>query len=710
MLESSGNRDLKLHVVGMAILALTSVSWANGDNLIDNGDFSAGTAEWATAGNVTILNSGGWQDSPYARLVPASGATAELQRTVVGLEPKTRYTIAARVRTSDRLAPPILSIRSGAQIEKAHGWVAIGDENQWLERRFEVFTNPDATSLEIALVGWQTELPVTVDFDEVRLYAGRLDDVPNGDWSLPPSITAAPEPGDEIILNGNFEDGETGWSLGINAEIVDDNGPVMCLTSSEHTSRCTQTVSLGLPPFSEWTVTCQARVDPGVVASMYLESASGLSATVAIDNTEWQPITLTVQTGNEWVSGPTLKLENWKNQPGSAWYRNITWIANGEEWSPTTAIEPVPQLDPIHETFDEGLDSNRWLLSNKAWGGDNGGVTSENISIVNDFDNGKPIRALRLEAHGDLYDGDVVANGRKTRVGAAIATREYFASGRYTVRARIAPELGAVTAFWPFHYIDYYPSEPGYWHEPNPRRNTEIDWEFPTDLMGTGQDQADAFGLDPSEIAFTNARTNSWGGQFGGEGGEHKGRIVLHDAEGHIVDLAEDWAAGIYHDFTIEWHSGEIDPDSAGDERLTTGCVRWYFDDILVDELLDVEFGQGNVPFRGARFWIGVWFAAAGYGDEVGWGGSPDFNTTATYISDVIIEPFNDPRDTWVRETVPNLAWDSPDTYPGTPCPSDLNSDGWVNTQDLLLLLDQWGVYGLEDLLEMLSMWGICKR
>ena len=152
------------------------------------------------------------------------------------------------------------------------------------------------------------------------------------------------------------------------------------------------------------------------------------------------------------------------------------------------------------------------------------------------------------------------------------------------------------------------------------------------------------------------------------------------------------------------------------------GCVRWYFDDVLIDELLDVEFGQGNVPFRAARFWIGVWFPASGYGDETGWGGSPDFNTTALHIASVEIEPFNEPRDLWVRETVPNIEWATPDAYPTgapAPCPADLTNDLVVNVNDLLVLLGAWGTSAADitgdgttnvnDLLTLIAGWGTCQ-
>ena len=44
------------------------------------------------------------------------------------------------------------------------------------------------------------------------------------------------------------------------------------------------------------------------------------------------------------------------------------------------------------------------------------------------------------------------------------------------------------------------------WDAPSRIRNTEIDWEFPTDAANATMD-------DP--IGFDKARTNTWGGKFG---------------------------------------------------------------------------------------------------------------------------------------------------------------------------------------------------
>lgn len=671
----------------------------------------------------------GYDGTNGLRLVPGPGITAQAVQRIEGLQPRNRYTVMAKVRTSNRLCPPILAIRNGAQIDKASGYTSIEEEGRWVEERFEFFTDEGSTAVDLVLQAWQTTETAVIHVDEIRLLEGRQPAPSPEDWQGsfggPPSITVQPAPGDNIVGNGDFSGSDSGpWAPGIEAEIVETSiGQAMRLLSTEDTSRARQAIDLALAPNTTYRLSAMAKVDPGVVASMYLVGSSDFFTTTPIDNTDWARIDIDFTTGDAWVSNLKLTLENWKNQPGAAWFTDVSMEATGTEWSPTTDLVPVP-VDGFVETFDSGsLDRDRWLISRKAWGGDNGGVSPLNCSLVHDIDDGQPIIALRMQANGDLYDGPIEHEGRSTRVGAAIATRQYYASGRYEVRARVAPELGVVTAFWPFHYIDFYPGQDGHWHEPNPRRNTEIDWEFPTDLRGN-EAEAEAEGIDPNAIAFTNARSNSWGGQFGGEGGEHKGRFLLRNSFGEVVDIAVDSREGIYHDYAIEWHSGS-DLGDNGVTRDEPGCVRWYFDDVLIDELYDVEFGQGNVPYRAARFWIGAWFPAAGYLGEVGWGGSPDFDETELLIASVSITPFYEPRDSWETETVPNLAWATPDEYPdpidSTPCPADIDGDARVGVTDLLWVLTWWntstpsadidgsGVVDTSDLLLVIAEWGACR-
>ena len=708
----SGSRSITCSIIALAGLTGTAAAQ---QNLLENGSFESGLTGWTSTGQV-LLQDEAWEGSRSVRMTPASQQTAQLAQRVENLEPGGRYTIAARIRTSDPLHPPILGIRDGAQIAKAHGWVAIDDANIWLERRFEVHVDTTATSFEVYLQGWQSEDPAVVEFDSVRLWKGRQPP-PTADpgmdpWPQAPVISVAPAAGDTLAGNPGFDDPSGGsWALGINASIIEvESRPTLRLLSSPDTSRASQPITCALPPEGEWVISVEARVDPNVVASLYFTGSDEYLSTHSFQNTQWERIELPITSGDKWIRNGKLTLENWKNQPGSAWFRDLRFIAKGGEWTPTLDSPPARNTEVFFDDFSSGrLDPKDWLVSTKAWGGDNGGVAPANVQLVEDFDEGEPIIALRLEAHGDDYTGDLVHNGRSTRVGAAIATRQYHASGRYEVRARVAPEYGTCTAFWPFHYIDHRMGEAEYWHEPNPRRNTEIDWEFPTDLAGA----------DTGNFSFTKARTNSWGGQFGGEGGEHKGRIELTDEAGAPLDLAMEALDGRYHTFTIEWRSGS----DLGDEAITrdeVGSVRWLIDGRLVDELHDVSFGQGNVPYRAARFWLGTWFPSAGYAGDVGWTGNPNFDTTAAHIAWVRITPFDSPRDQWVDETVPNLAWADPVDYPtGIEIePADLNGDGVVGGADLAILLARWntsdpqgdldgsGLVDGADLTRLLAAWG----
>lgn len=684
----------------VALLGAGSVvCCAETPNLIENGSFESEFTSWMPLGATKIVTES-FDGTKAVELDPEPNVNAEIVQRVEGLKPRMRYTLAARVRADNRLSPPAIGVRNGAQIDKANAWVAVDEEGRWLERRVEFHVDEDSTGVDVYASVWRTDLAGSATIDDVRLFEGRqpapemLPDEPPR--RAAPPIATVPVAGSNIILESDFDGDGSAWALGIMAEVVEEDGaPAMRLTSSADTSRASQVLSLGLPPGAEYILSADVKVDPGVVASMYLTGSNGFLATRSFGNTEWARIEIPVQPGSEWVGNTKLTLENWKNQPGAAWYRNISMEATGEEWSPTKEDPPAPTSAVFFDDFSSGsLDSDQWLVSEKAWGGDNGGVSPLNVQLVRDMDGDEEIIALRLGANGDLYDGSIEHNGRKTRVGAAIATRDYYASGRYEVRARVAPEQGVCTAFWPFHYIDYQPAQDEYWHEPNPRRNTEIDWEFPTDLRGNETEAAE-YGIDPEAFSFSNARTNSWGGQFGGEGGEHKGRKVLVDDNGDVIDLAIDALDGKYHTFTFEWRSG-ADTGNETIDRLEgqVGSVKWYIDGVLIDELDDVTFGQGNVPFRGARFWLGTWFPAAGYGDATGWTGDPLFDTAAAHIAWVRITPFNEPRDTWVSETVPNLAWASPDAYPQEIAPlqpEDLDRNGRVDGADLTILLGSWG-------------------
>jgi beta-glucanase (GH16 family) len=135
-----------------------------------------------------------------------------------------------------------------------------------------------------------------------------------------------------------------------------------------------------------------------------------------------------------------------------------TLVLVGAAWMAATGPASAQFFDDFNGTK---LDSTKWMVKEKAWGVQNGGVVSDNITVSNGM--------LHLIGHGDLYTGPVQGVDRKghrvdrvTRVGAAITTQNYFASGKYEVRWKLPPNLGACSAMWTFHYEEASPADPKY--------------------------------------------------------------------------------------------------------------------------------------------------------------------------------------------------------------------------------------------------------
>src|SRR5690606_5767777 len=124
------------------------------------------------------------------------------------------------------------------------------------------------------------------------------------------------------------------------------------------------------------------------------------------------------------------------------------------------------------------------------------------------------------------------------RVGAAIATKEYFASGRYEVHMKVAPEFGACTAMWTFHYQEYYPGDPEYKEKhvgggDYYAINHEIDIEFP------GRP-----GPAHQGFSFEKALFNTWIG-------ENEDEYTTN-----YVDLGFSVADGRFRTYRFDWHTG----------------------------------------------------------------------------------------------------------------------------------------------------------
>lgn len=292
-------------------------------------------------------------------------------------------------------------------------------------------------------------------------------------------------------------------------------------------------------------------------------------------------------------------------------------------------INQAGQTEAFFDDFSgNALDTGKWLVAEKMWGGWNGGVVPENVSVSSG--------TLKLEGHGNLYTGDVQGCNKNLpggiRTGAAIATRDYYASGCYEVVAKVAPVLGACSAIWTFEYEEYDKDSEEYKNYPDQTGklaivNHEIDIELPT---------ANA---DFDTPTFRAARFNTY---------EMENR-----SKSHFQTLPEAVDDGQWHTYRFDWHTGDANEQAR---------VDFYVD----GQLLYTSYE--HIPTHASRLWLGIWFPASkdsdgdGFGDT-GWTGTADFDTAVFEIDSVRITPYCEAGDTVGNETYPKDGW-AADSFP----------------------------------------------
>lgn len=275
----------------------------------------------------------------------------------------------------------------------------------------------------------------------------------------------------------------------------------------------------------------------------------------------------------------------------------------------------------------------------KGWGGANGGVVAENVSIGLD-DTGTT--ALILESHGDNYTGTVQgvdragnpkynANGTPwvKRVGAVVVSKDYFGFGRYEYEAKVVQVLGVASAFWHFHYQEVYPDDPrwdSYINDLGLRpsgdsengyyivRNNEIDIELPSHLLGGNIE-------DPS---LSNGKFNTWRGEL-------QNYDVAPGAPGYWEEYRDNYRAlgfnaanGQYHVYRYDWYHDRVE---------------FYVDNVLIVTNINNQFGydSNNIPNVAGKVTIGPWFPSG----AVKWAGpTADFDVEKMYVKSFNYTPF----------------------------------------------------------------------
>ncbi len=357
------------------------------------------------------------------------------------------------------------------------------------------------------------------------------------------------------------------------------------------------------------------------------------------------------------------------------------------------------------------LNSKAWLFAEKAWGagGNNGGVVHDNVTLTNSV--------LRLEAHGDNYPGPVrgVDNygqrvTRVTRVGGAIATSNYFASGRYEVRMQLPQHYGAASAIWTFHYEEAYSDTPLYsvlaalggvaktnflnlglspaqveslWSDLSTNKAARGPYIVPvTTNTATVTEYFRAHAWDITKLDLVNdfGQLNNIfvilhdGLGLGVEGSAYDGYYIVRN---HEIDIETPTALAAtpdvisYRNARLNTWVGETggnytDPfDDLGaamnDGQYHTFRFDWHTGDtnqvkrvvFYIDDA-PKQTNYTDVPTLAGRFWIGLWFPS--------WAGTPTFDVDALLVDWVRITPFHEPGDQSVPESYPNDGWWYPPT------------------------------------------------
>jgi len=151
--------------------------------------------------------------------------------------------------------------------------------------------------------------------------------------------------------------------------------------------------------------------------------------------------------------------------------------------------------------------------------------------------------------------------------------------------------------------------------------------------------------------------------------------------------------------------TGDMDPEFL----LSTGVLEGPAPIILMDEPLETDADDDGDIDMSADFHMFI--NGKGYGQ---------FDVTNIFLGDVYVDtgwPFG-----WQYVDVDRIYFEGNMTITpiDNPCPSDINGDGMVDVQDILIVIGNWGgsgegdvngddVVDVTDLLEVVNAWGSCS-
>lgn len=288
---------------------------------------------------------------------------------------------------------------------------------------------------------------------------------------------------------------------------------------------------------------------------------------------------------------------------------NDSLLTGGKDGDPDMGDTSAAGI--FYDKFETTLDTSKWKAMQGIWGQNanaayqHGGVIKENAYTYN----GVAI----LRSLGDLYSGPLKGvNGRGTRIGGVITTRQRFASGRYEVKMKVlqAPDMGVLSSAWTFWFkkITMNSDSAAYKKALNAGN-------FPIGDTISLNHEIDI------EVLGKNLATQYYTNWIGVEKGEFDTHIIpskkLDDNNFHL--------------YRFDWHTG-------GNGQ--TPRVEYYLDNQLV------HTSYKFVPYIAANINIGTWFAFWA-GATSGTYKAPNYEEKEMWVDWVKFTPFNEPNDDW---------------------------------------------------------------
>ncbi len=278
---------------------------------------------------------------------------------------------------------------------------------------------------------------------------------------------------------------------------------------------------------------------------------------------------------------------------------------------PISIKEVNTQTTEFVDNFDDvNTLKNNYYILNKAWGGANGGVVSDNVFLRD----GEMI----IKANGDKYTGSTQGRDRlgnlkfhtqigdpqiglpwTNRVGGCAVFNKRTGFGSYEIDTLIPNQLGCAYAIWTFFYNEIYPSDPRYndfliegLHQQGTlddgyylTRNHEIDIEFPSHLDGGTL----------SNPSLSNMKCNTWRGELQNWDVPTTDPTYYEEYRDNLTPVGFNIADGNYHKLRYDWY-----PDR----------VEFYIDGVLKRTNVNTVKGD-TIPDIPGFFTFGIWFPSS---------------------------------------------------------------------------------------------------